>query len=97
MNNRPSGVSEPPSPRSLPSTWSTWREALRVVFRPTHLRSTITVAIVVGTGLTAINQGDVLLRGQVGLGLLVKALLTYLVPFLVSNYGLLTATRRRSR
>jgi len=35
------------------------------------------------------------LKGQIGLVLLFKALLNYIVPFLVSNYGLLAATRRR--
>jgi len=32
---------------------------------------------------------------EAGLGLLFKALLNYVVPFLVSNHGLLAATRRR--
>jgi hypothetical protein len=84
--------------RSTPSTssWASWREALTVALLPGHLRATIGATAVVGTILVAINQGDVLLRGQIGAGLLAKILLTYVVPFLVSNYGLLAATHRRS-
>ncbi len=43
----------------------------------------------VGTVLTAINQGDVIARGEATTTTLVKAALNYLVPFIVSNLGLL--------
>lgn len=80
-----------------PPTWSTWREALAVVrYRP-HLRRTITIALVVGTILFAINQLDVVARGDATAVVWVKSALTYLVPFTVSNLGVLVATRRRSR
>lgn len=65
------------------------REALRVCLRPEHLRRTLTIAVVVGTVLTAINQGDVIARGDATTTTLVKAALNYLVPFIVSNLGLL--------
>ena len=43
------------------------------------------VALVVGTILNLINQGDVLLRGEsLQLG---KLLLTYIVPYCVATYG----------
>lgn len=77
-------------------TWSTWREAFGVVTTPHHLRATSAVAAVVGTLLLLINQLDVVLHGHVGVDLLFKALLTYFIPFLVSNYGLLAATRHRA-
>lgn len=51
-------------------------------------RSTI-VSIIVGTILTCINQGEMLLKGEVPLWW--KVLLTYLVPFLVSAYGALSS------
>lgn len=75
-------------------TWTTWREALEIVVVPAHLRATMAVAAVVGTLLLVINQLDAVLQGHFGLTLLFKALLTYVVPFIVSNYGLLAATRR---
>jgi hypothetical protein len=75
-------------------TWSTWREAVGVVALPRHLRSTVRIALVVGTVLFAINQLDVVLRGSATAVTWIKIVVTYLVPFVVSNLGILTATRR---
>ena len=75
-------------------TWSTWREAVRVVTFPRHLRSTLTIAVAVGTVLFAINQLDVVLEGSATVVTWLKIGVTYLVPFVVSNLGILTATRR---
>ena len=50
------------------------------------------VAMVVGTALNLINQGEALFAGgEIHLG---KALLTYLVPFVVSTHGAVTARLR---
>ena len=54
------------------------------------------VAVVVGTLLLLINQLDVVVSGGFGTRFWLKAGLTYLVPFLVSNYGLLVGSRRKS-
>jgi hypothetical protein len=62
---------------------------------PPHLRKTVSVALVVGTILFAINQLDVVLRGDATTAVWLKSVLTYVVPFCVSNYGVLVATRRR--
>lgn len=75
-------------------TWSSWAEAVGVVMHPAHLRKTLTVAAVVGTVLLAINQLDVILSGEATARVWVKAAATYVVPFAVSNYGLLVASRR---
>jgi hypothetical protein len=48
----------------------------------------------VGTILFAINQLDVVLRGDATAVVWVKAAVTYHVPFAVSNAGVLVATRR---
>lgn len=58
--------------------------------QPHHLRRTLTIALIVGSFLTLINQGGLLLAGQVSSGLLLKALLNYLTPFVVANLGLLS-------
>lgn len=63
-----------------------------VVYRP-HLRKTIRAALLVGTVIFAINQLDVVLAGDATSGTYLKATLTYFVPFAVSNYGILLATR----
>ena len=78
-----------------PPRWSTWREMPRVVLHRPHLRKTITIALIVGTVLFAINQLDVVLRGQAGPVVWAKIALTYCVPFVVSNIGILIGTRRR--
>jgi hypothetical protein len=76
-------------------TWTTWREALAVVrYRP-HLRKTVRAALLVGTILFSINQLDVVVRHKATFGTYLKSSLTYLVPFCVSNYGILIATRRK--
>ena len=51
------------------------------------------VALVVGTVLFAINQLDVVLRGEVTLVLAAKIALTYLVPYSVATYSALGASR----
>lgn len=63
-----------------------------ITYRP-HLRSTVTVALVVGTVLFAINQLDVVLRGDADAIVWVKSAVTYLVPFCVANAGVLAACR----
>ena len=58
------------------------------------LRRSAIVAVVVGTILTVLNQGDTLFSGQWNNALYWKIPLTYCVPFLVATYGALTAARR---
>jgi hypothetical protein len=62
-----------------------------ITFRP-HLRKTVRVALLIGTVIFAINQLDVVVAGNATTSTYVKAALTYLVPFGVSNYGILLAT-----
>lgn len=69
------------------------REAIGYCLRPRHLRSTIKIALVVGTILTAINQADVVLGGDAATLTWIKAGLNYCVPFVVSNLGLLAGRR----
>lgn len=54
-----------------------------------HLRRTIRIALIVGVVLTLINQADVVLRGDGTAATVVKAGLNFVVPFIVSNLGLL--------
>ena len=61
--------------------------------RPMLRRSAI-VAVIVGTILTLLNQGDGLFSGNWNNALYWKIPLTYCVPFLVATYGALTAARR---
>lgn len=71
-----------------------WRGALAYCARPGHLRRTLTIAIVVGVVLTAINQLDVIVRGEATAVTYVKCALNFVVPFVVSNLGLLSGRPR---
>jgi hypothetical protein len=51
------------------------------------------VGVIVGTILVAINQGDMILSGQLDASAAWKIPLTYLVPYCVSTYGGVSAIR----
>lgn len=68
-------------------------EALRICTRPEHLRRTARIALVVGIVLTLINQADVIARGDATTLTLVKVAGNFVVPFIVSNLGLLAGRR----
>jgi len=53
----------------------------------------VKVGVVVGTILTAINYGDVLLTAKILPLMYWKILLTYCVPFCVSTYASVEAAR----
>ena len=76
-------------------TDSTPPSALQQVLTWPVVRSSLIVAVVVGSILNVINQGDALTGG--GEVNWLKAGLTYCVPFCVSMYGAWSATRLRGR
>lgn len=63
------------------------------LIHPPMLRRSGYVALTVGTLLTALNQGDVLLESGVAGALWWKIPLTYVVPFCVATYGALANAR----
>jgi hypothetical protein len=65
-------------------------DALRYCRRPAHLRKTVRIAAIVGLVLTAINQLDVIVAGDATAITWVKVGLNFVVPFVVSNLGLLS-------
>jgi hypothetical protein len=68
-------------------------EAVRICMRREHLRRTIRIALVVGVILTSINQADVIIRGDATAVTWIKAAGNFVVPFIVSNLGLLAGKR----
>lgn len=54
------------------------------------------ISLVVGTILVLINHHHALLSGNITSGLLVKILLTYMVPYAVSSYSSYCALRDAS-
>ena len=67
-----------------------FRHAL--VYQPMVRRSLI-IALIVGTILTAINQGNLIVQGDFPLDLAWKVPLTYCVPYLVATTGALLNAR----
>jgi hypothetical protein len=61
--------------------------------RPT-LRRTARIAAVVGLVLTGINEGDSIVHGNVSAATGIKMGLNFVVPFIVSNLGVLAGVRR---
>lgn len=71
--------------KSLQQNEPVWRSALRFAVSDGVPRRSLRIALVVGSILNLINQGDALFGGA-----LVnwwKGVLTYVVPYLVSTYG----------
>ena len=62
-----------------------WRAACRCAVSDGVPRQALIVALVVGTVLNLVNQGDALLAG--GPIDWIKLLLTFAVPYCVSTYG----------
>lgn len=71
----------------------TLKACARVMLTPMHLQRTLLIAFSVGSLLNVLNLGGDLLRGVWTSDLAVKVTLNYLIPFAVSNVGLLARQR----
>jgi hypothetical protein len=58
------------------------------------MRRSLIVALIVGTILTGINQGNIILRGDFPPSLYWKIPLTYVVPYCVATTGAILNARR---
>jgi hypothetical protein len=74
-------------PRSRPG------QMIALLARGTTLRPCLPVAAVVGCVLSAINEGGRIAAGHAGWLTWVQVGLNFVVPFLVSSYGYLTAAK----
>ena len=74
----------------------TWRQAAAIVLARRNLTRTLTIASVVGSVFFTMNQLGVILAGEAGTVVWLKAAMTYLTPLVVSNLGVLSATRQLS-
>jgi hypothetical protein len=70
-----------------PCRWHSLLVRLRLIAQPPIIRKALLAAGVVGTVLVSLNQGDVLLSGHVTPRVLVKSLLTPIIPFGVTLLG----------
>jgi hypothetical protein len=79
--------------RSTATTWTRPIEAVGLFVRGHTVRTACPTALVVGSVLSMVNQGAVILEGAATLGTWVRVGVNYLVPFLVASVGFLSARR----
>jgi hypothetical protein len=72
------------------------REACAFCLQRRNLRRTLRIALVVGIVLTLINQGSIITAGNATTATWVRTALNFVVPFLVSNAGLLSGNVDRA-
>lgn len=63
--------------------------------RGATVRAALPVAVVVGTILSAANEGDQIARGQWGWVLWVRLAVNYVTPYVVASVGYLVGGRQR--
>ena len=80
--------------RQICPVWTKWHEAFRVIAYPPYLNRTARIALIFGSLLFAINHLDEVVLGRATASVWIKGALTFLVPFCVSNLGVLVASRR---
>lgn len=74
--------------------WTTWSEAVGLLVRGATARAAWKVALVVGTILSAVNQGSVLAGGDATAVTWLRVGFNYCVPYVVASVGFLAACRR---
>ena len=83
------------SKREAPQ-WSSFAEALGLVARGRTVRTALPVALFVGTVLSLVNEGTAEPQGRFTLGVILRVITNFVVPFCVASYGYLSASRRSS-
>lgn len=86
-------MNEPPKPAVPP--WSTVPDAVKLILRGVTFRIASRVALIVGTLLSAVNQGSVILGGSATATTAIRVAVNYLVPFTVASIGYLAPFRQR--
>lgn len=81
--------------RPQPS-WSRWPQALALCLRGATLRVAGPVALLVGTILTAVNQGSTFASGHAGWATWLRVGVNYATPFAVASVGYLGGCRTRT-
>lgn len=80
---------------ALRPVWTRPIDAVALVVRGRTARVAVPVAAVVGTVTSVVNQGDVVIAGQVSVVTWVRIAINYLVPFIVASVAYLSACRSR--
>ena len=83
--NMPDGAPVPP--------WRTVPEALRLIGRGVTFRTASRVSLLVGTVLSAVNQGSVILNGHADAATWSRVVVNFIVPYTVASVGYLAPFR----
>ena len=89
-----SSSSTPASPARDHLAWSRLSDAGWLVLRGRTARLAVPVATVVGTVLSAVNEGSAVVRGRLGVAGVTRVIVNYAVPFLVASWGVLSTHRQ---
>src|SRR6516165_3950712 len=81
------------TPRHIAPTWVSYGDAARLFLCGATLPTALRISVVVGTWLSLMNQGSLIIHGHPPW---VKLALNYLTPFAVASLGYLAARRRRN-
>jgi hypothetical protein len=81
--------------QALRPVWTRPLEAVALVLRGRTARVAVPVAAVVGTVISMVNQGDVVITGQANAVTWVRIAVNYVVPFIVASVAYLSACRSR--
>ena len=82
------------SPSSPPS-WSSPIEAVVLIAKGVTFKTASKIALVVGTLLTAVNQGGVIMDGSATTATWLRTAANYVIPYTVASLGYLAPFRRR--
>ena len=86
-----------PAHRPAPPAWSSWWECCLLIARGYTYRTAVVVAAVVGTLLSAVNEGAIIVSGRSDVATGLRVATNYLVPFVVASIGYLAPFRQRRR
>ena len=78
---------------ALHLAWATRRQMIRLIYRGATFATAVRIAAVVGTLLTLVNQGQVMISGHFGIATVLRVAANYLIPYVVSSIGYLTPFR----
>jgi hypothetical protein len=77
-------------------SWRTPREAAVLILRGTTFPTASRIALVVGTLLSLVNQGQIIFGGDATTVTWVRVAVNFAVPYTVASLGYLAPLRRRA-
>lgn len=77
------------------NSWSTPVDMCVLIIKGATFRTASRIAVVVGTLLTLVNLGSVIVSGDATLATWLRTAANFLIPYTVASIGYLTPFRRR--